>query len=83
MSRPPSNADEIAIQMLRPVAPGIGTLTPGSQDKVILARAGKPTGAEITWIRSRRAFRVEWFENNKPAGTRWVPEARVEEYTEL
>lgn len=84
MSKPPSNADEIAIKMLRPVTPGIGTLTPGSQDKVILARgSGIQVGADIMWVRSRRAFRVEWFEHGKLVEARWVPEARVEEYAEL
>lgn len=84
MSKPTTNADEIAIKMIRPVTRGIGTLTPGSQDAVILARErGKPTGADITWVRSRRAFRVEHHEVGKLVDTRWVPEARVEEYVEL
>lgn len=80
------NPDEIAIAQLRPVTPGCGMLHSGDLTRVLSARVkggeGYAHGYEITWVRPRRAFRVDHFRNGEPAGTRWVPEAQVAEYVE-
>lgn len=87
MSKPTNgNPDEIAIRDIRLVTPGVGQMQFDGSSKLIVARQeGQPgyaDGCEIAWVRSRRAFRVEWFDSGKPAGVKWVMEARVEEYTE-
>lgn len=83
MSNPASNADEIKIRQVTPCKPGAGTLSPGSLDKVLIAReAGRPAGCDIVWVRSRRAFRVDHFEHGKLVGSRWIPEGRVDEFIE-
>lgn len=89
MSKPgngTANPDEISIAQLRPANVGAGDLHAGSLLKVLASRVkgdpGYDNGYEITWVRPRRAFRVDHFRNGEPAGTRWIPEAQVAEYVE-
>lgn len=85
MSEPNQNQkkqppDEIKIAVLRPVTPGIGMFGPGALDKAITARTGKGPGCDITWVRWRRAYRIEHFgSDGKLMCTKWVSDARVEE----
>lgn len=85
-NRPNGNPDEIQILQLRPATPGAGMLNPGDPTKVLAARVkgqpGHDSGYDITWIRPRRAFRVDHFLAGAPNGTRWIPEGRVDEYVE-
>ena len=83
MSKTPADANEAPVAMLWPAAPGVGQINRGSLDKVIIARTdAKKDGADITWVRARRAFRVDWFQNEKLVGTRWVMEHQVHDYAE-
>lgn len=84
--KPNGVPDEIPILQMRPASVGAGMLQTGDQTRTLTSRVkGQPgygSGYEITWVRQRRAFRVDHYLNDAPNGTRWVPEARVDEYVE-
>lgn len=82
MSKPNGNADEIPIAELWPHTPGAGQWD--TNLRMLTARAqGESTGYDITWVRSRRAVRVEYFKGGEPQGKpRWVMEHEIREYTE-
>jgi hypothetical protein len=87
MSKPgPQNVDEIQIRQLRPMMIGAGMLHAGDPTKVLAARVedqpGYGEGYDITWVRPRRAFRVDHHRGGKPIGSRWIPEASVADYEE-
>lgn len=77
--------DEVAIASIEPARPGAGLLHTGAMDRVLIARVkGEPgyaSGYDITWELRLRRFRVDHFSNDKPNGTRFVPEGRVNVYT--
>lgn len=82
-NKTPSDAPEVSVYELWPVQPGTGRRDRGSTEKVIVAReSDKKDGAEITWVRARRAFRVDWFQNGKRIDTFYVLEHQVRDYTE-
>lgn len=70
--------------MIRTSDKGAGNPQPGNLERVIVSRAeGAHTGVDITWVRSRRAFRLEWFASNKHTDTLYVMEHAVTDYADL